>query len=123
MGRARLVAAALLAFGLATTSAAQAQSLEDLTKGGFWGETSGNLLRRLGGAATVLPQPLDFGDSYVDLVLRHVPLGGYDMIAYFQMDKTSGRLKRIQLERPRHAVNPPVFRATAAALETAYGAP
>ena len=32
-------------------------------------------------------------------------------IAYFQMDKRTGGLKRIQFERPRHGVNPPVFRA------------
>src|SRR5947209_7578023 len=102
MDQAKLAVAVLFALGLTATSAAQAQSLDDLAAGAFWGESSTELLRHFGSAATVLPQPLDFGDSYVDLVLRHVPLGGYDMIAYFQMDKTSRRLKRIQLERPRH---------------------
>jgi hypothetical protein len=32
-------------------------------------------------------------------------------------------LKRIQLERPRHGVNPPAFRAIAAALHAEYGKP
>jgi hypothetical protein len=108
---------------MAAARPAQAQSLDDVTGGVAWGETSSDLLRHFGRAATALPRPLDFGDSYVDVVLRHVPLGGYDLIAYFQMDKATGRLKRIQLERPRHSVNPPVFRAVAAALDSAYGVP
>ncbi|HEX3537003.1 MAG TPA: hypothetical protein VHU15_09565 [Stellaceae bacterium] len=108
---------------MATANPLQAQTLAELTNGTSWGENSEELLRHFGRAATALPRPLDFGDSYVDVVLRHVPLGGYGVIAYFQMDKATGRLKRIQLERPRHGVNPPVFRAAAAALEATYGAP
>jgi hypothetical protein len=126
--RASLAAAALLAVLLASlvggTRPARAQTLYDnITSRVSWGETSAELLRQFGRQATALAKPLDFGDSYTDVVLRQVPLGGYPMIAYFQMDKAGGRLKRIQLERPRHAVTPPVFRAAAAALEQAYGAP
>ena len=123
MRRHPLLAATLFGLTFVATPSARAESLDQVTSGAVWGETSRDLLRHFGGAATVLPRPLDFGDSYVDIVLRHVPLGGYELIAYFQMDKATGRLKRVQFERPRHAVNPPVFRATAEALEAAYGAP
>jgi hypothetical protein len=45
------------------------------------------------------------------------------MVVFFQMDKTTHGLKRIQLERPRHGVNPPAFRAIIAALRNDFGAP
>jgi hypothetical protein len=45
------------------------------------------------------------------------------MLAFFQMDKATRGLKRIQLERPRHRVNRPAFRAKAAALHADYGRP
>ena len=88
-----------------------------------WGETSRALVEQLGTRATVLPRPIDFGDSYADVVLRNVALGGVAMIAFFQMDKTTGGLKRVQFERQRHGVNPPAYRAVIAALEAAYGPP
>jgi hypothetical protein len=123
MRRAWLIVATVLVSALVAARPVHAQTLDDVTNAAVWGETSSDLLRHFGHAATALPRPLDFGDSYVDVVLRHVPLGGYYLIAYFQMDKATGRLKRIQLERPRHSVNPPVFRAVAAALDSAYGVP
>jgi len=102
---------------------ARAQHIAAVWQGTQWGESSRALLAHFGGRATVLPRPLDFGDSYADLVLRDVTLGGVPLIAYFQMDKRTGGLKRIQFERPRHGINPPVFRAILAALASAYGAP
>ena len=45
------------------------------------------------------------------------------MVVFFQMDKMTHGLKRIQLERPRHGVNPPAFRAIAAALHDEFGKP
>jgi hypothetical protein len=56
-------------------------------------------------------------------VLRDVAVGGVPLIAFFQMDKATGGLKRVQLERQRHGVTPPAFRAVLAALETDYGPP
>lgn len=119
----RAIAAALLLLVFALARPAIAQTLQEVTAGAVWSESDSDLLRRFGRAATVLPRPLDFGDSFADIALRYVALGDYRMIAYFQMDKATGRLKRIQFERPRHAVNPPVFRAAAQALEAAYGTP
>ncbi len=73
--------------------------------------------------ATPLKLAIDFGDSYVEIVLRGVVVGGVPLVAFFQMDKTTHGLRRIQLERQRHGVNPAAFRAVLAALEAAYGAP
>src|SRR6202022_4704089 len=88
-----------------------------------WGEFSDELLRQFGGEATRLPRALDFGDSYVDVVLHSQVVGGVPMVVFFQMDKVTHGLKRIQLERPRHGVNPPAFRAIAAALHDEFGKP
>jgi hypothetical protein len=106
-----------------TGTAAHAEGLASIWEGTSWGESSRALLAHFGARATALPRPLDFGDSYADVVLRNVPFGGVPLIAYFQMDKTTGGLKRIQLERPRHGVNPAAFRAVLGALETTYGTP
>jgi hypothetical protein len=89
----------------------------------YWGESSDGLLQQFGGAATRLPKALDFGDSYADVVLPRQVVGGVPMVVFFQMDKTTHGLKRIQLERPRHGVNPPAFRALLAALQTDFGRP
>ena len=88
-----------------------------------FGETSDALLERFGARATRLDRPLDFGDSYADVVLRRYPLGGYPFIVYFQMDKTDHRLRRIQIERPRHGAVAMVHQATVAALAQRYGTP
>jgi hypothetical protein len=102
---------------------AAAEGITEVWQGGHWGESSAALFARFAGSATALPRPLDFGDSYADVVLRNVPVGGVQLIAYFQMDKASHGLKRIQLERPRHGVNPMAFRGVLGAIEAAYGAP
>ncbi len=88
-----------------------------------WGETSQDLLQQFDRAATQLHRSLDFGDSYVDVVLRGETIGGVPVITFFQMDKRTHGLKRIQLERPRHGVNPPALRAISAALSADYGRP
>src|SRR5207244_2994586 len=102
---------------------ARSDDIAELWQAAHWGESSAALFARFAGSATALPRPLDFGDSYADIVLRNVPVGGVRLIAYFQMDKASHGLKRIQLERPRHGVNPMAFRGVLGALEAAYGAP
>ena len=114
--------ATLFVFCLFAASAADA-GITEAWQGAYWGETSAALIAHLGKGATVLSPPIDFGDSYVDVVLRDVLVGGVPLIAYFQMDKSTHRLKRIQLERPRHGVTPPAFRAVLAALEAALGTP
>jgi hypothetical protein len=100
-----------------------ADGISELLSQAHWGETSEALLDRFGAVARRLPRALDFGDSYVNVVLNGTTVGGVPVVAFFQMDKATHRLKRIQLERPRHGVNPPAFRAILAALHTAYGKP
>ena len=88
-----------------------------------WGESSDALIRQFGTDATGLHRAFDFGDSYVDVLLPNQTIGGVSMVVFFQMDKVSHGLKRIQIERPRHGVNPPAFRAILAALQTDFGSP
>jgi hypothetical protein len=100
-----------------------AAGIEEIWHRTYWGEPSETLLQQFGGAATRLPRALDFGDSYADVVLPGQVVGGVPMVVFFQMDKTTHGLKRIQFERPRHGVNPPAFRALLAALQTDFGSP
>ena len=115
--------ALVAALALLHASVAGAAGLADVLRGARWGEPGSALLAAIGGRATLLPQPIDFGDSYTEIVRRDVALGGVPLIAFFQMDKRTGGLKRIQLERQRHGVNPPAFRAVFGALVATYGAP
>ena len=105
------------------SAASAADAVTDLLGQVHWGETSQDLVHQFDGAATQLPRGLDFGDSYVDVVLHGETMGGVPVITFFQMDKRTGGLKRIQLERPRHGVNPPALRAISAALYADYGRP
>ncbi len=102
---------------------AGAAGLADLWEETYWGEPGSALLAHFGARATTLPRPIDFGDSYAPIALRNVMVGGVPLIAFFQLDKATGGLKRIQLERQRHGVTPPAARAVLGALEAAYGAP
>jgi hypothetical protein len=120
--RSLLIAAALTVLISARSSFAS-DEIEQLLQETHWGESSSELRRQFGDAARGLPHALDFGDSYVDTVLTHQTLGGVPMVVFLQMDKATRGLKRIQLERPRHGVNPPSFRAVTAALHADYGKP
>jgi hypothetical protein len=113
----------LLVAAMLSANSVGAAGLADSWQGTRWGESSAALLAQFGGRAAVLPHPLDFGDSYVQIVRRDIVVGGWPLIAFYQMDKRTGGLKRIQLERQRHGVNPPAFRAVLAALDAAYGPP
>jgi hypothetical protein len=116
------VAAGLALLTLAGSSCA-AGEIRELSQETYWGESSDQLLSHFGAEATRLAHAIDFGDSYANVVLRDQRLGDVAVVVFFQMDKLTHGLKRIQLERPRHSVNPPAFRALLAALEEAYGAP
>ena len=116
------IATALAVLGMARPSFA-ADGIEELLQGTHWGESSDELLRQFGTDARQLRPTLDFGDSYADVILNGQTVGGVRMVVFFQMDRATHGLKRIQLETPRHAVNPPAFRAIAAALHAHYGEP
>jgi hypothetical protein len=117
----RRIALAALAALILSAGTARAQALDEVWVGTSWGESDATLLKHFGASATVLPEAIDFGDTYTQLVLRRFALGGYGLIVYYQIDKTTHGLKRIQLERPRHSVSPPAFRGVLSALEESYG--
>src|SRR4051812_37354206 len=119
----RCCLALLVLVPLLVAAPARSEDLAELWQGALWGEPSAALFAQFAASATALPRPLDFGDSYAEIVLRNVPVGGVRLIAYFQMDKATRGLKRIQLERPRHGVNRTAFRGVLGAIESAYGAP
>jgi hypothetical protein len=116
-----------LAVGLATATFTgpllAGAGVEELWRQTHWGESSEALRRQFGSDASTLPRALDFGDSYVDVVLPSQMVGAVPMVVFFQMDKVTHGLKRIQLERPRHGVNPPALRAVLATLQTDFGSP
>jgi hypothetical protein len=88
-----------------------------------WGQSSQALARQFGSPVMRLPRPLDFGDSYADIVLRDAIVGGVPVAVFFQMDKVTHGLKRIQLEPLGHEINPPAYRAIATALRSELGRP
>lgn len=92
-------------------------------RGVYWGESAAALLRHFGRDAVRLPRPVDFGDSTAEVVLPDAVIAGDRVVVFFQMDKRTRGLRRIQTEWPRSNVNPPTFRALLAALDTAYGPP
>ena len=119
----RCVAAAVLLLSTALAATARADGLDDAMSGIYWGETPEAVQRHLGSDDFAIPRPIDFGDSYAPLAVRDVKIGDYPLIAYYQFDKTTHALKRIQLERPRHMVNAGAFRGVFLALDADYGAP
>jgi hypothetical protein len=119
----RCAAAAILLLFAALTTTARADGLDDAMSGIHWGESPEAVQRQLGTRGFAVPQPIDFGDSYAPLAVRDVKIGDYPLIAYYQFDKTTHALKRIQLERPRHMVNAGAFHGVFLALDANYGAP
>lgn len=114
---------ALAALLLSAQAASAEESLDEAWAGLSWGQPAIAVLKQLGARATVLPRPIDFGDSYAPLVVRNFPVGGVALIAYYQMDKASQGLKRIQFERPRHGATPAAFQGVLDGLEARYGPP
>jgi hypothetical protein len=100
-----------------------ADGVEGLLNEVHWGESSQGLGRQFGAEAVQLPRPLDFGDSYAAVVLNDKTLGGVPVAVFFQTDKETRGLKRIQLQPLLHVRNPRAFRAMAAALARQYGRP
>jgi hypothetical protein len=120
---ARRVPLLLLIFALPIVPLAHAGRLADIWQGIRWGDASHALRDRFGARAIGLARPIDFGDSYADMVLKQIVVGGIPLIGFMQMDKSTGGLKRTQLERQRHGVNLQAFRAVLAGLEAEFGPP
>jgi hypothetical protein len=97
--------------------------IEALLNEVHWGESSQGLARQFRAEAVPLPRPLDFGDSYAEVVLNDKTLGGVPVAVFFQTDKATNGLKRIQLQPLAHERSPRAFRAIAAALDRQFGRP
>jgi hypothetical protein len=119
----RGVALVLLLLSAALAATARADDLDETMSGIYWGESPEAVQRHLGARGFAVPQPIDFGDSYAPLAVRDVKIGNYPLIAYYQFDKTTRALKRLQLERPRHMVNAGAFHGVFLALDADLGAP
>jgi hypothetical protein len=118
-----LAIAATAATVLLVSTSFAVDGVEALLREIHWGESSDALLHQLGAAAERLPRPFDFGDSYANIMLNGYTLGGVPMAVFFQMDKATHSLRRVQLQPLGHQLNPPAFRAIAAALDAEFGRP
>jgi len=58
------------------------------------------------GHAHGIARPIDFGDSYAQIGAERVWSAAFRRSRFFQLDKATGGLKRIQLERQRHGGHP-----------------
>lgn len=114
---------AIMALSMMFSADARADALDDAWSGTRWGESPEALQRHFGADGFPLAEPIDFGDSYAPLVVRGVSVGGFPLIAFYQIDKLTHGLKRIQLELPRRMVNAGAFRGVLLALDAEYGAP
>jgi hypothetical protein len=114
---------AMMAVSMMFSADARAEALDNASSGTRWGESPEELQRHFGARSFPLAQPIDFGDSYAPLVVRGVCVGGFPLIAFYQIDKLTHGLKRIQLELPRHMVNAGAFRGVFVAPDAEYGAP
>jgi hypothetical protein len=119
----RAATLAMMALSMMFLADARADALDDAWSGTRWGEAPEALQRHFGARGFPLAEAIDFGDSYASLVVRGVSGGGFPLIAFYQIDKLTHGLKRIQLELPRHMVNAGAFRGVFLALDAESGAP
>ena len=106
MRNSTFAAAVRLTLALTGTAPAHAVAIPPVPDGVAWGETDQKLGNSLAARASVMAQTINSGDAYDHVVLRHAALGGTGTIAFFQMDKTTGGLKPVQFQRPRHRCEP-----------------
>jgi hypothetical protein len=87
-----------------------------------WGMTAPQLAAAYGTGARRLQPPIEFGDSYAEVVLTDASFAGEAFRVYFQMDKRTHRLAHVLLERRRQYATPAVFAKVLATLGDQYGA-
>ena len=74
-----------------------------------------------GARAHRLQPPIEFGDSYAEVVLTDVEFAGFAFRVYFQMDKRTRRLAHVLIERRRQYATPAIFARIVATLEDLNG--
>jgi hypothetical protein len=88
-----------------------------------WGMDADELDRALGSADSRLPGRWDFGRYYADMSVEDVEVAGLPFRAFLQMDRKSGKLAQILLERRGRQATPMVFEDIANALIGQFGQP
>jgi hypothetical protein len=88
-----------------------------------WGMNADELDRALGSADSRLPGRWDFGRYYADTSVEDVEVAGLPFRAFLQMDRKSGKLAQILLERRGQQATPMVFDDIADALIGQFGQP
>ena len=88
-----------------------------------WGMDADELDKALGSADSRLPGRWDFGRYYADTSVEDVEVAGLPFRAFLQMDRKSGKLAQILLERRGRQATPMVFEDIANALIGQFGQP
>jgi hypothetical protein len=88
-----------------------------------WGMDAGELDRALGDSDTRLPGRWDFGRYYADSSVENVEVAGIPFRAFLQMDRKTGKLSQVLLERRGRQATPMVFEDIANALIGQFGEP
>ncbi len=88
-----------------------------------WGMDADELDRALGSADSRLPGRWDFGRYYADSSVEDVEVAGLPFRAFLQMDRKSGKLAQVLLERRGQQATPMVFEDIANALIGQFGEP
>jgi hypothetical protein len=88
-----------------------------------WGMNADELDEALGSADSRLPGRWDFGRYYADTSVEDVEVAGLPFRAFLQMDRKSGKLAQILLERRGRQATPMVFEDIANALIGQFGEP
>ncbi|WP_158045483.1 hypothetical protein [Skermanella pratensis] len=116
---ARLAAAVLLASSLHSAPAADLDTLRSVR----WGMSPAELSDALGRSANTLPGRWDFGRYYSETTVEHVEVGGIPFRAFLQIDRKTGGLGQILLERRGRQATPMVFDDIVQVLTDRFGEP
>ena len=122
---ARLAAALLLVSALQSAVLAAAALAADLETLGRvrWGMSPAEISEALGESANRLPGRWDFGRYFSETTVEDVEVGGIPFRAFLQIDRQTGGLGQILLERRGRQATPVVFDDIVQALTDRYGDP
>ena len=85
-------------------------------RGGRWGMTQSQLAEVFGADLSRLPGRWDFASAYAEHAVFDVDFAGLGFTAFFQMNKVTGRLQQVLLERRAIQATPAAFDAVLSAL-------
>lgn len=88
-----------------------------------WGMSGAKLQAAYGNQLKTLPNPMQFAQAYAALALPNHELVGSRFTAFFQMDRATGRLGQVLIERRRHYATIALFRRIEAEMIARHGQP